>query len=200
MNQLLLATNSKNKVVEIEALLSKLNVKVNTLQDLNLNDEIIENGTSYKENALIKAKYGFEKTGLPTLADDSGFCIEALNNFPGVVSARFIDSVGSEQKTFEIIDNLLKTYSKNCHYITYLVFIYKGKNNKTITKEFEGKIEGQFTYPPKGGEGFGYDPVFTPNGYDKTFAEMFDIKKQISQRTIALKKFLEYFENLNSTI
>ena len=197
MNKIILATNNKNKVNEITKLLSPFNIEVNSLKDLGLGDPV-ENGLTFLENATIKAKYAFDKTGLPSLADDSGFCVESLNNFPGLASSRFIKSVGGENNAFDVINKCINEVNKNCFFITSLVFIYKDKNGRVITKDFEGKIEGKFTYPPRGNDGFGFDPIFTPNGYNQTFAEMLDTKIEISHRTRALKKFFEYFKTIQN--
>ncbi|MDR3289694.1 MAG: RdgB/HAM1 family non-canonical purine NTP pyrophosphatase [Rickettsiales bacterium] len=191
MKIILLASNNANKIKELTALLSEFNVEIRSLNDLKIG-EPIEDGKTFQENSLIKAKFGFEKTGLPTLADDSGFCIDSLNNFPGLFSSRFEKAVGGYEKCFEIL-NKMKTDNK-AHFTTCISFIYK-KNDKITEKCFEGKCPGEFIYPAKGDNNFGYDPVFKMDGMDKTFAEIpNEIKNKISHRAIAFKMFLDFYK------
>lgn len=196
IKKIVLATNNLNKVKEIQGLLSSFNVEVKTLKDLNLGDPI-EDGKTFLENSIIKARYAFERTGLPSLADDSGFCVESLNCFPGLTSSRFIKAVGGEDKAFNIINECISPYDKRAYFITSLAFIYKDANEKTIIKDFEGRINGKFVFPAKGEGGFGFDPSFIPDGYDKTFAEMPEEKLKISHRTRALNQFFDFFKALN---
>lgn len=194
MKEIILASNNANKIKEIAKLLEPFNIEVRSLKELGLGDPI-EDGKDFMENSLIKAKYVYDKTGLPSLADDSGFCIDSLNNFPGLSSARFIKAVGGEEKAFNVINDCINIHNKKAFFITSLVFIYKD-NNKTIVKDFEGKVNGNFVFPARGEGGFGFDPVFVPDGYDKTFAEMPEEKLKISHRTLALKKFIDFFKTL----
>jgi len=196
INKIVLASNNKNKIEEIKSLLSNFGVEIKSLKDLNLDDPI-ENGKDFKENSLIKARYAFEKTGLPTLADDSGFCIDILNDFPGLFSARFAKASNGYENAFKIINQCLEeTNNKDAHFTTCLSFIYNS-NDKIIEKIFEGKLEGQFTYPPRGNNGFGYCPCFTPKNYTQTFSEMTDdFRSKINHRAIALNKFIEFFKSM----
>ncbi len=196
MKEIILATNNEGKVNEIKNLLKQFNVNVKSLKDLQLG-EPIEDGKTFLENAIIKAKYAFEQTGLPTLADDSGFCIDSMNNFPGLCSARFIKACGGNEQAFKIINECINQNDKSAYFITCIAFIYSDNSGHEIIKSFEGKIEGHFSFPAKGNGGFGFDPVFIPNGYDKTFAEMPDVKVEISHRTRALNKFFDFFKTLN---
>lgn len=195
MKDIVLASNNKHKIEEIKDLLKDFNVNIQSLKDLNLG-EPVENGTTFLENAIIKAKYVFEKTGLPTLADDSGFCLEALNGFPAISSARFIKAVGGEEQAFEILNKCLDNRSKKAFFITNLAFIYKNKNNEVIIKNFEGRIDGSFIYPSRGEFGFAFDHVFIPDGYNKTFAEIPEVKAKIGHRAIASKEFLKFFKSI----
>ena len=187
---LVLASNNTKKIEEINILLKDFNIEVKGLKDLGLG-EPIEDGKTFAENALIKAKYAFENTGFPALADDYGFCINSMNNFPGSCSARFIKAVGGEEKAFEVINSCINQKDKSCFFITNLAFVYK-TNNQIIEKIFEGKVNGNFVFPARGNGGFGFDPVFIPNNYEKTFAEMLEIKIQISHRTKSLNNFLNF--------
>lgn len=196
MKKIILASNNINKIKEISGLLSTFGVEVKSLKDLNLGDPI-EDGKTFEENSLIKARYAFEKTGLPSLADDSGFCIEMLNNFPGLSSARFANASGGYKNAFKIINECVSEKHKNANFTTCLSFIYN-KDGQIIEKIFEGKIDGKFTYPPRGNNGFAYCPCFTPNNYEETFGEMSEeFRTKINHRAIALNKFLEFFKSLD---
>ncbi len=192
INKIILATNNENKVRDMNKLLQPFNVEVQSSKELNLG-EPIEDGKDFIENSLKKARYAFEKTGLPSLADDSGYCIDSLNGFPGLCSSRFSKACGGYPEAFKVINECISPVNKKSYYITAIAFIYE-KDGKIIEKTFEGKIEGSFTFPARGEGGFGYDPTFTPDGYDKTFGEIEnEIRISINHRGIALKKFFEYF-------
>jgi len=213
--QTLLASNNAGKVREVGELLKDSHVEIKTLKDLGL-DNPVENGRTFVENSLIKARYGLEKTGLPTLADDSGFCIDCLNDFPGLFSARFAESCGalrndllndgsnhlytSDSPCFKILNDMIKRSNgdNRAHFTTCLAFVYR-RSNKVEEKTFEGVCEGKFVYPPQGDNGFGYDPVFMLNGHNKTFAEISgEEKNRVSHRATALKKFKEFFMSFGS--
>ena len=195
MKKIVLASNNANKIKEIGKLLEPFSVEIKGLKELGLGDPV-EDGKNFMENSLIKAKYAYKKTGLPSLADDSGFCVDSMNGFPGLSSARFIKAVGGEQNAFNVVNECINPHNKKAYFITSMVFIYEDKDEKTVIKDFEGKIDGNFVFPARGNGGFGFDPVFMPNGYNKTFAEMPEEKLKISHRTIALNKFIEFFKTL----
>ena len=196
MKTIVVASNNSNKIAEISKLLSEFDIEVKSLKELGLGDPV-ENGRTFAENALIKSNYAFEKTGLPALADDSGFCIDSLNDFPGLSSKRFADACGSYEESFKIIHQCINTINKKAHFTTTLSFIYKDLNNSKIEKIFEGKMEGNFTYPARGTNGFGYCPCFTPENYSETFGEMSDEQRiKINHRAIALNKFAEFLKEI----
>ena len=196
MDKIILASNNANKIKDISNLLNVFNVNVVGLKELQLGNPE-ENGKDFIENSLIKARYAFDKTGLPTIADDSGFCIDSMNGFPGLCSARFAESCGSYENAFKIINDCINPLNKKAYFVTCIAFIYRDKNNNIVEKIFEGKIEGNFVYPGRGTNGFGYCPVFLPDGYIQTFAEMTDdLRTKINHRRIALDKFLSYFKTL----
>lgn len=195
MKTIILASNNQNKIKEISKLLEQFSVEVKSLKELGLGDPV-EDGKDFQENSLIKARYAFEKTGLPSLADDSGYCIDSLNNFPGLCSARFSKACGGYPEAFKILNECINPNNTKSHYITCLSFIYK-TNNQVIEKVFEGRIDGSFTYPSRGENGFGYDPTFLPDGYDKTFGELpNELRMTINHRARALNKFFEFFKTL----
>lgn len=193
MNTIVLASNNKNKLYEMKSIMLPFNLEVKTLSDLNLPDPV-EDGKDFTENALIKARSAFKKTGLPTISDDSGFCIDTLNNFPGLASKRFMEAVGDYDKAAFVLNNCLSSNNK-AHFTTCIAFVFE-KDNKLIEKTFLGNLNGNFIYPGRGQNGFGYCPYFIPDGYSETLAEISDEHRiKINHRAIALERFVEFFKN-----
>ena len=186
-NKIVIASHNKGKVKEIKVLLKPLKVTVLSANDFNLK-EPTEDGITFEENALIKSSYVSKNTGIPSLSDDSGICLCDLNNEPGIFSARW----AGEGKDFNLaiskINHSIKkleTPSYDCFFVCALSLSWPNGDNVTVT----GKIDGKFSWPPKGDLGFGYDPIFKPLGYDKTFGEMDpEFKHSISHRALAFKK------------
>lgn len=199
MNNILLATGNQGKVKEFQKLFENFgNIKLFSLADFDKIEEPEETGKTFEENSLQKAKYYAEKLKISTLADDSGLSINALNGFPSIYSGRFNNS---EKKDFSFAFNainLLLKYNNTKDYsasffccITYYDFDKKNHNS------FLGEIKGNLRFPPSGENGFGYDPIFVPEGYDKSFAEFStEEKNSISHRAIALNKLKEWFEKV----
>lgn len=197
MKTIVLASNNQNKIKEISKLLEEFNIEVKSLKELGLGDPI-EDGQTFEENAIIKAKYAFDKTGLPSLADDSGFCVESMNGFPGLCSARFADAAGGHEKAMEMISKCINPNNKKSNFITAMAFVYNKDGNETV-ETFEGKLDGDFVYPPRGNNGFGYCPCFLPNGYSETFGEMAnEVRTKMNHRAIALNKFIEFLKDGNN--
>ncbi len=197
MKTIIISSTNKNKIDQIKNMISHLGlgIELKSIAELGITDEPFENGKNYEENALIKARHTFSKVGLPSLADDSGFELEALNGFPGVVSSRFAKACGSYGRAFEIINKCLEE-NKNASFCTCLAFVYE-RDNKIIEKTFEGKILGEFIYPPRGNQGFAYCPGFKPNGYEKTFGEMSEnLRISVNHRATALNKFFNFLKSL----
>ena len=193
MGQLLFFSNNKNKIIEIRKIFKKFNLKLLSLRDLDISDEPTENGRTFEENAKIKSDYGFNKTGIPCFADDSGICIEALNWKPGVFSKRFLNDFKSTKACFR---SIIKSTKKNLKLKAY----FKTSISLTIQKDhnivFNGKIEGKISDEAKGVFGFGYDPIFIPKDYKKTLAELSAKEKnEISHRSIAVKKLINFLSN-----
>lgn len=190
MKTLLFATNNKHKLREIDEILGD-EFKVLSLGDAGLDVEIPETMETLEGNAMQKAWFIFEKTGMNCFADDTGLEIDALEGRPGVYSARyagegcsFEDNIQKVLKELDGIDN-----RKAC-FRTVICFILDGKEHL-----FEGKIEGKIIKERKGEEGFGYDPVFIPQGHHQTFAEMPSyLKNGISHRGRAVSKMLKYLK------
>jgi XTP/dITP diphosphohydrolase len=187
--QLFLASNNSHKIKELQELLGNSS-NILTPKDFPLYPEPDESGNSLEENAAIKAIAGFNFTGLPTLSDDSGLFVESLGGEPGVQSAYY---GGKPSNSLNNIDKLLfelKEKSNRKAYFQTIIAWYDGKE----LLYFKGEIKGRIIQEVKGKTGFGYDPVFIPDGYETTFAEMSESEKNaISHRANALKEFSNYF-------
>ena len=193
MRKLLFFSNNKNKTREIKKIFRKFSLEILSLSDLDISDEPKENGQTFEENAKIKSDYGFNKTGFPCFADDSGICIESLNWKPGVLSKRFLNNFKSNQDCFDsIIKSTKKNNKQNAYFNTSISLTIK--NNQNII--FNGKIDGKISEQAKGRFGFGYDPIFIPKNYNKTLAELSTKEKnQISHRSIAVTKLINFLTN-----
>ena len=186
--KLIFATHNKNKVNEI---LKKLpeNIEIKTLNDLSIQEEIPETGSTLEENALIKAKFINENFKVNCFADDSGLEVESLENAPGVYSARYAGEPKNDEKNMDKLLLALENHSnRNAQFRTVICLILLGKEYF-----FEGIIKGKIIHARKGKDGFGYDPIFIPDGYEKTFAEMtIEEKNKISHRALAVEKLVEF--------
>ncbi len=193
MKQLLFFSNNKNKIIEIEKIFRKFDLKLLSLNDVNLREEPKENGQTFEENAKIKSDFGFNKTGIPCFADDSGICIEALNWKPGVRSKRFLNGFKNNKTCFKNIIKSIKKKSKlNAYFKTSISLSIH--NDQNIV--FNGKIDGIISNEIKGGFGFGYDPIFIPKNYKRTLAELSTREKnEISHRSIAVTKLINFLSN-----
>lgn len=193
MNTIVVASENKGKIFQIKSFLSGYDVSIKGMKDFDI-ESPVENGKNYDENALIKARHTFKITGFPTLADDSGLNVDALNGFPGLVTARFAEACGGYEKSFAIISKCLEGNNKSISFSTAVAFIYE-KHGKINEKVFTGKITGEFVYPPRGKNGFGYCPCFKMDGYNKTLAELSDDEiGKVNHRATALKKFIDFFK------
>ena len=196
MNELIFFSHNKYKIIEILSIFKNSNINILTLNDFNCIIKPQENGKTFEENARIKSEFGFNYFGLPCFADDSGICIDALNNSPGIKSNRFQKKNGGYKKTFEIIINKAKSKKKfGAYFQTSIALTINYK--KTIY--FNGIVKGTISSTPLGSFGFHYDPIFIPNGTNKTFAQMSSEEKNtISHRYIATKKLREFLlESIN---
>lgn len=190
---IVIATKNKKKVEEIKRLLSDLNVNILTLDDFKDLPDIVEDGKTFEENALKKAMTIAKMTGKPSIADDSGLEVYALGGAPGIHSARYAGENSNDAKNIEkLLKELKDKKDRRARFVCCIAFaLPDGKVNL-----FFGVTEGIISEIPKGEKGFGYDPVFYPEGYDKTFAEMPSEKKDLlSHRGKALKKFKDFIKN-----
>jgi XTP/dITP diphosphohydrolase len=189
--KIIFATNNIHKLDEVKAILGS-EIEVQGLKEIGLNEEVEETGSTFEENARLKAQAVFHKIKVPCLSDDSGLEVEALGNAPGVYSARFAgEPVDHEKNIDKLLKSLNEMNNRKARFRTVLCYIdAEGKE-----EFFTGTVEGYITHEQRGEKGFGYDPVFIPNGYDKTFAQMSSSEKNsISHRARALEKFKQYIE------
>ena len=184
MKKIIVATNNLGKLKEIRAILD--NYEVISLKDLNLSIDIVEDGKTFEENALKKAREVFKITKIPAIADDSGLCINVLEGFPGINTARFLGNNASDNDRNNYILEKLKDKKESERKAEVVCDIaYVDEKNEYVV---EGVIKGKITYEKRGNNGFGFDPIFElDNG--KTLAELKDYEKNnVSSRKIALEK------------
>jgi XTP/dITP diphosphohydrolase len=189
MKQLVFATNNIYKTEEVKALLWP-HYEVLNLIDIGCLTDIPETGSSFAENATLKSSYVNEHFKLNCFADDSGLEVEALHNEPGIFSARYSGSRGDELNLNFLLRKMEGIENRKARFKTVISLIKDGKNYL-----FEGLINGELRTEAIGNAGFGYDPIFQPNGYAETFAQMaMEKKNEISHRAIAMRKLIEFLK------
>lgn len=191
--ELIIASQNQNKLVEFKKILGD-KINLFSLSDIGLNQEIPENEKTIKKNAMFKAKFVNIQTGKNVFADDTGLEIDSLNGEPGVYSARYSGVERNSDKNIELVLRKLKNKAnRNSRFKTIISLIIDGKS-----VNFEGVVEGKITEEKRGSNGFGYDPIFQPNGYSSTFGEMsLKEKNKISHRSIAINKMVQYLKENN---
>lgn len=182
-------THNNNKLREILQLAPE-GFPIYGLDELGLHEEIPETGDTIEENARIKAQYVYDRFQVPCFADDTGLEVEALNGAPGVYSARYAGEEKDASKNMDLVlKNLADTKNRKARFKTVICFI----DQDGQVRDFEGIVEGEILKEAKGVEGFGYDPIFLPDGYRQTFAEMnLSEKNRISHRSISFQKLFTY--------
>ncbi len=186
-DRLVVASHNPGKVREIADLLSPFGIALVSAAELGL-PEPIEDGLTFQANAIIKAKAAAEQANLPALSDDSGLAVTALNGEPGIYSARWAGPEKDFQHAMQRIENELTGKSdRNATFVCALALAWPDDHIEV----FEGTVAGALVWPPRGGRGFGYDPMFLPTGYDETFGEMApDHKHKISHRADAFRQLV----------
>lgn len=188
--KLVIASHNKGKVREIQDLLAPFGAEVISAGDLNL-PEPVEDGDTFAANAEIKALAAAKASGLPSLADDSGLCVQALGGDPGVYSARWAGPGKDFAAAMNKVEEALKasgSEGRGAHFACALTLAWPDGHCET----FEGRVTGTMTWPPRGSKGFGYDPTFVPDGHATTFAEMDPEQKHaMSHRANAFKKLVQ---------
>lgn len=193
--EILLATNNIGKVKELENMLGD-NYNILTLKDINCDIDVIEDGSTFEENAKKKSIEIFNATNIPCIADDSGLCVEYLNGYPGVFTKRFLGENASQTERNENLLTKLKDcpYDKRDASFICNIAYYDGVNLISC----EGKITGKISKKRKGENGFGFDEILIPNGYTKTLAELtLEEKNNMSARCEAIKKLKTSLDKLN---
>lgn len=194
MKKIILATHNKGKVKELKEILSDLDYDIVTKTDIGIDYDPIEDGISLEENAFIKAKYIFDRCKSPVIADDTGLFVEALEGEPGVHSARYGGEEGNDSLNREkLLKELIEVDNRNAYFETVICFI--GESGKeSFTK---GRCYGKINRKEVGENGFGYDSIFIPTGYEETFAQLTEVKKnKISHRGKALVELRMLLEEL----
>ena len=195
MIEIVFATNNKHKLDEIRQILGE-EFKVLSLNDIGCHEDIPEDHDTLQENALQKAEYIASHYDISCFADDTGLEVDALGGEPGVHSARYADGTDhdSEANMQKLLAKLGNNNNRQARFRTVIALIERGdKSAEDAVQLFEGIVEGNIAYEKSGYEGFGYDPIFIPDGYDKSFAELGEeIKNKISHRARAVQKLADY--------
>ncbi len=190
--ELVFATSNEHKLREVQHVLGE-RIKLMPLKSIGINEDIPENYHTLQENALQKARYIYEKTGKNCFADDTGLEVQALNWEPGVFSARYAgDEKNPKENIRKLLNNLRDVENRCARFRTVIALILDGHEYL-----FEGIVWGRIIDHERGSDGFGYDPIFVPDGFDQTFAEMpLSVKNSISHRGMAVSKLNQFLRNL----
>ena len=190
--KIVFATNNKHKLEEIKDILGK-DFEIVSLAEIGCHEDIPETGLTLEENARQKSTYIVEHYNHDCFADDTGLEVDALNGEPGVHSARYAEGTDhdSEANMRKLLSKRSNVKDRTARFRTVISLIING-----VEHQFEGRVEGRIATEKHGKEGFGYDPIFIPEGYDKSFAELGEeVKNQISHRARAVKKLAEYLSS-----
>ncbi|SHJ82002.1 non-canonical purine NTP pyrophosphatase, RdgB/HAM1 family/ribonuclease PH,TIGR01966 [Tepidibacter formicigenes DSM 15518] len=193
--EVVIATSNSHKLEEIGSILKDFNVEILSMKDVNLQGlEIEENGTTFEENALIKAREVAKRTGKITIADDSGLMVDAIGGKPGIYSSRFAGENATDKENNEKLLKMLSNVNmskRSARFVSSIAVVFPNNEEFTV----RGTVEGKIGFEEVGNNGFGYDPLFIVNRYNKTFGELpSDVKNKISHRSEALEKMKEEFE------
>lgn len=190
MKKLVFATNNAHKTVEVREILAPT-YEVLNLSDIGCDVDIPETGDTFAENATLKSSYVVENYNIDCFADDSGLEVEALNNEPGIYSARYSGIKNDKVNLELLLQKMQGVDNRKARFITVISLMQDGQNHL-----FEGVINGTIRQEPAGNGGFGYDPVFVPEGYDVTFAEMdLALKNKISHRALAMQQLIAFLKD-----
>ena len=194
MKEIVFFSHNQYKINEVIKIFQNYKIKILTLCDFPDIYKPKETGKTFKDNALIKSTFGFKSFGLPCFADDSGICISALDNLPGIKSKRFQLENGGFDKTFKMIINQTKIKDNYRAFFQTSIALTVDNQNSVC---FDGIVSGKISNKPLGSRGFHYDPIFIPDGTNKTFAQMLEEEKnKVSHRAIAIKKLINFILNL----
>jgi XTP/dITP diphosphohydrolase len=194
LNNLIIASRNRGKVSEIRSILDIDNLDYQDLESLGFNDDIAETGSSFEENALLKARAVYGQYHLPVVADDSGLAVDYLRGAPGIYSARFAGPGASDEENNELLISMLDGVPpglRSAYFVCCACFFYDTDLYVTTT----GSVSGFITYEPEGENGFGYDPLFYLPEYKKTMAQLTDEEKnRISHRAVSFRKLKPHIE------
>ena len=194
LKELIFASHNAGKIKEIREMIEPLGIELKTYKDIDIPD-VEETGTTFAENSLLKSSKIAEITGIACIADDSGLCVDALNGAPGVYSARYAPDRDFDKGMEKLLAEIAKSRNldRSAHFSCVISLAYPDGKYEL----FEGRINGKIAEQKQGTGGFGYDPIFIPEGYDKSFAELGnEIKNKISHRGRAMQKLSQYLRNL----
>lgn len=192
-NTFLVASNNAHKIKEFKKIFDSLGLNLVTPKELGIKCDPEENGSTFEENSMIKARAFFQLSGLATVADDSGLCVDALQGEPGIYSARYGGFDSDEERLNFLLSNIKDKTDKSAHFACAIACVLPSGKEFTVREN----VYGTLIDTPSGAGGFGYDPVFVPNGYDKTFSQMTeDEKNAISHRALALKSFSQKLKEI----
>ena len=195
MAYIVVATSNEHKVEEYRKLLDGQNVELKSLLDYPAFPGVVEDGKTFAENAGIKALAACKYCDVPAFADDSGLEVEALDGRPGVYSSRYADS--DPERIAKLLKELEGKDNRRARFVCAISIAFNGE----IIETFEGEVKGTITLAPRGNGGFGYDPVFQPDGYEQTFGELpQEVKNKISHRANAFKKAMDFVEDEMSVL
>lgn len=187
---LVFATNNAHKVEEVQAMVGEA-FELKSLADIGCDVDVEETGTTFVANASIKSRYIHEHYGLNCFADDSGLVVDALNGEPGVYSARYSGQRDPQLNLELVLEKMAGQRDRSARFVSVISLIWNGEEHL-----FEGRVEGRITAERSGTAGFGYDPIFIPEGYDQTFAEMpAEEKNRISHRGRAMQQMVDFLKN-----
>jgi XTP/dITP diphosphohydrolase len=201
MEQLIVATRNPGKLVEIKFLLQGISLSIRGLDEFPLLDQAVENGDTYAQNALLKAEAIFLSTGIPTIADDSGLEVDALHGAPGIYSARYAGPDATDETRIQRLLDELKGVgtARSARFMCAAVLIgnFPSFSLELVKKETKGICQGRIATAPTGSGGFGYDPIFIPDGFSKSMAELLPkTKNRISHRGKAFRQMAEFLIKL----
>ncbi|MEX0894474.1 MAG: RdgB/HAM1 family non-canonical purine NTP pyrophosphatase [Balneolaceae bacterium] len=191
LSRIFLASANPNKIQELQEMLSPLEIELRSTLDIEENVEVVEDLPTLEGNALKKAKFWYQRTGIPSLSDDTGLEVEALGGEPGVYSARYAGPDATyEDNVLKLLEEMKGIENRSARFRTVVALV----SEKELL--FEGVCEGEIISQPRGEKGFGYDPVFLPDGFNRTFAELnAEEKNRISHRGRALQKLIGFLED-----
>jgi non-canonical purine NTP pyrophosphatase (RdgB/HAM1 family) len=192
---LIFATGNAHKASEVQSMMNNfgLDVSIQTLKDIGFEKEIIEDGDSFEANSLIKAQVIFDETGIACFSEDSGLVVDALDGSPGIYTARYAgEDATNEENMKKVLTELGDEENRAARFVAVVTYI---SNSGEVT-QFRGEVEGTIALEMRGEKGFGYDPIFIPNGYEHTFGELGnEVKDEVSHRKNAIEKFVAFLQS-----